>query len=219
MRSGIGLPITLPAGEATDDGGTLGVARREVPGLLHPLRLQARSSMSGTCSRASLASTFTSRGPEGARALAGGHPRCGPSRADAGGGARGSGAVPPPRHRRPRRPARCSTPATFAPTATTASRSRAFSGIRHVAFTRSSWRGRRSATAGRATGLVKPSCETLARVAARAGIPVPGDEGLEVYCRKRERLQVKDTMEFHRTRSVHGGCSRRNSPREHASLW
>lgn len=44
---------------------------------------------------------------------------------------------------------------------------------------------------------------TLARVAARAGIPVPGDEGLEVYCRKRERLQVKDTKEFHRTRSVH----------------
>jgi ribonuclease J len=44
---------------------------------------------------------------------------------------------------------------------------------------------------------------TLARVAARAGIPVPGDDGLEVYCRKRERLQVKDTKEFHRTRSVH----------------
>ncbi len=44
---------------------------------------------------------------------------------------------------------------------------------------------------------------TLARVAARSGIPVPGDEGLEVYCRKRERLQVKDTKEFHRTRSVH----------------
>jgi ribonuclease J len=43
---------------------------------------------------------------------------------------------------------------------------------------------------------------TLAGTARAPGVPVPGDERLEVFCRKRERLQVKDAAEFHRTRGI-----------------
>jgi ribonuclease J len=43
---------------------------------------------------------------------------------------------------------------------------------------------------------------TVARAARASGVPVPGDDGLEIYCRKRERLQVKDAEEFGRTKSV-----------------
>lgn len=43
---------------------------------------------------------------------------------------------------------------------------------------------------------------TLARAAALPGVPVPGSPGLEVYCRVRERLQVRDAAEFDRTMSV-----------------
>ena len=34
------------------------------------------------------------------------------------------------------------------------------------------------------------------------GVAVPGDDGLEVFCRRRERIQVKEAKEFRRTRSV-----------------
>lgn len=44
---------------------------------------------------------------------------------------------------------------------------------------------------------------TLARAAGIPGLPVAGDEGLEVYCRRRERLQVRDAGEFKRTREVY----------------
>lgn len=43
---------------------------------------------------------------------------------------------------------------------------------------------------------------TLASAAGLPGIPVPGVDGLEVYCRRRERLQVRDAGEFERTRGV-----------------
>ena len=44
---------------------------------------------------------------------------------------------------------------------------------------------------------------TLAAAAGAPGMPVPGSEGLEVYCRRRERIQVKDAGEFGRVRKVH----------------
>jgi ribonuclease J len=40
---------------------------------------------------------------------------------------------------------------------------------------------------------------TLARAARERDVPVPGDDGLAVYCRMRERVQVKEAREFHRT--------------------
>lgn len=43
---------------------------------------------------------------------------------------------------------------------------------------------------------------TLAKAACAPGLPVPGDEGLEVYCRKRERIRAKEAEEYGRTRSV-----------------
>lgn len=43
---------------------------------------------------------------------------------------------------------------------------------------------------------------TLAMAAQAPGVPVPGDEHLQIYCRRRERIQVKDAEEFHRTRAV-----------------
>jgi ribonuclease J len=43
---------------------------------------------------------------------------------------------------------------------------------------------------------------TLASAVRASGVPVLGDKGLEVFCRKRERLQVKEAKEFGRTRSV-----------------
>jgi ribonuclease J len=43
---------------------------------------------------------------------------------------------------------------------------------------------------------------TLAREARVRGVPIPGSEGLEVYCRLRERLQVKEAEEFERTKAV-----------------
>ncbi len=45
---------------------------------------------------------------------------------------------------------------------------------------------------------------TLAQAAGAAGVPVPGDEGLAVYCRRRERHQVKEAQAFERVRAVHG---------------
>jgi ribonuclease J len=43
----------------------------------------------------------------------------------------------------------------------------------------------------------------LARAAKAPGIPAPGSPGLEVYCRLRERIQVKEAGEFQRTKSVY----------------
>jgi ribonuclease J len=43
---------------------------------------------------------------------------------------------------------------------------------------------------------------TLAKAARPPGVPVLGAEGLEVFCRKRERIQIKDAEEFGRTRAV-----------------
>ena len=43
---------------------------------------------------------------------------------------------------------------------------------------------------------------TLARTARAPGVPVPGDEGLEVFCRLRELIQVKEAEEFERTNSI-----------------
>ena len=43
----------------------------------------------------------------------------------------------------------------------------------------------------------------LARAAKAPGVPAPGSPGLEVYCRRRERIQVKEAREFHRTNSVY----------------
>lgn len=45
---------------------------------------------------------------------------------------------------------------------------------------------------------------TLAQAAGAAGVPVPGDDGLAVYCRRRERLQVKESLAFGRVRAIHG---------------
>lgn len=45
---------------------------------------------------------------------------------------------------------------------------------------------------------------TLARAAGVPGLPALGAEGLEVYCRRRERLQVKEAQAFERVRAVHG---------------
>ncbi len=45
---------------------------------------------------------------------------------------------------------------------------------------------------------------TLAQAVGAAGVPVPGDEGLAVYCRRRERLQVKEAKAFERVRAIHG---------------
>jgi len=45
---------------------------------------------------------------------------------------------------------------------------------------------------------------TLARAAGVPGLPVPGADGLAVYCRRRERLQVKEAQAFERVRAVHG---------------
>jgi ribonuclease J len=44
---------------------------------------------------------------------------------------------------------------------------------------------------------------TLAKAARGPGVPLPGDAGLEVFCRRREWIQVKEAEEFGRTRSVH----------------
>jgi ribonuclease J len=44
---------------------------------------------------------------------------------------------------------------------------------------------------------------TLARVAAELRIPSLGAEGLAVYSRQRERIQVKETGEFERVRAIH----------------
>jgi ribonuclease J len=44
---------------------------------------------------------------------------------------------------------------------------------------------------------------TLAAAAGAPGVPVPGSKGLEVYCRRRERVQVKEAGEFGRVRKVH----------------
>lgn len=44
---------------------------------------------------------------------------------------------------------------------------------------------------------------TLARAAGAAGIPALPEDGLEVYCRNRERILVKNAEEFWRARSVH----------------
>ena len=52
----------------------------------------------------------------------------------------------------------------------------------------------------------------LARAAKAPGVPAPGSPGLEVYCRLRERIQVKEAGEFHRT-TVHLPDS--NLPRGH----
>lgn len=43
---------------------------------------------------------------------------------------------------------------------------------------------------------------TLAKAAGGPGVPVPGSDGLEVYCRNRERIQVKEAEEFGRTQCV-----------------
>lgn len=43
---------------------------------------------------------------------------------------------------------------------------------------------------------------TLADAARAPGVPVPGDEGLEVLCRLRERIQVKNAGAFERTERV-----------------
>jgi ribonuclease J len=43
----------------------------------------------------------------------------------------------------------------------------------------------------------------LARAAKVSEGPVPGSPGLEVYCRLRERIRVKEAREFHRTESVY----------------
>ncbi len=43
----------------------------------------------------------------------------------------------------------------------------------------------------------------LARAARAPGVPAPGSPGLEVYCRRRERIQVKEAREFYRTNSVY----------------
>jgi ribonuclease J len=44
---------------------------------------------------------------------------------------------------------------------------------------------------------------TLAQAAASADVPKPGDEGLSVYCRRRERIQVKEAGEFSRVNAIH----------------
>lgn len=44
---------------------------------------------------------------------------------------------------------------------------------------------------------------TLAKAARAPGVPMPGEEGLQVYCRQRERIQVKEAGEFRRTREVY----------------
>ncbi|MBI5543773.1 MAG: MBL fold metallo-hydrolase [Deltaproteobacteria bacterium] len=44
---------------------------------------------------------------------------------------------------------------------------------------------------------------TLAAAAGAPGVPVPEVDGLEVYCRRRERIQVKEAKEFGRVRRVH----------------
>ncbi len=43
---------------------------------------------------------------------------------------------------------------------------------------------------------------TLARASGRSDLPLPGDEGLAVYCRRRERIQVREAAAFERTREV-----------------
>jgi ribonuclease J len=43
---------------------------------------------------------------------------------------------------------------------------------------------------------------TLAQTAETTSVPRPGGAGLAVYCRHRERIQVKESKEFHRTRWV-----------------
>ncbi len=43
---------------------------------------------------------------------------------------------------------------------------------------------------------------TLAQAAGLPGLPVPGAPGLAVYCRQRERIQVKEACEFQRTEAV-----------------
>lgn len=43
---------------------------------------------------------------------------------------------------------------------------------------------------------------TLAAAAGVPGIPVPGLDGLEVYCRRRERVQVKEAGAFGRVRQI-----------------
>jgi len=43
---------------------------------------------------------------------------------------------------------------------------------------------------------------TLTAAARAPGVPVPGDEGLEVFCRRRERIQVKEAGEFKRTNAI-----------------
>ena len=43
---------------------------------------------------------------------------------------------------------------------------------------------------------------TLCRAIETAGVPIPGDAGLEVYCRDRERIQVKEAGEFERANAV-----------------
>lgn len=45
---------------------------------------------------------------------------------------------------------------------------------------------------------------TLAEAARAPGVPVPGDVGLEVICRRRERIKVKNTGEFGRTNALRG---------------
>lgn len=59
--------------------------------------------------------------------------------------------------------------------------------------------------AARASGrtlIVDLYTATLASAARARGVPVPGDDGLEVYCRRRERIQVKQAGEFERVGAV-----------------
>jgi ribonuclease J len=44
---------------------------------------------------------------------------------------------------------------------------------------------------------------TLAKAAASPELPVPGTDGLAVYCRRRERIQVKEARSFGRVASIH----------------
>lgn len=44
---------------------------------------------------------------------------------------------------------------------------------------------------------------TLANAARAPGVPVPGDDGLEVFCRRRERIQVKQAGAFERVGAVY----------------
>jgi ribonuclease J len=58
-------------------------------------------------------------------------------------------------------------------------------------------------SAGR-TRVVDLYTATVAKAARAAGVPVPGDDRLAVYCRRRERIQVKRAGEFERTNGIRG---------------